>query len=319
MSFPECSTIGIQQFKGFPTRRTKPSFSQTPFPSGFAVMDPLLPDQSCDCVNAISTQFSPGFEFRGIPSDMRIVSWDSVLFHVHRERLLEASSNGFNGLLYSAKTHIAVPESSDLLNIILHAIYGIPCSPFQHSVDTLMDAVCLFPRYGLKAKNYISPSLPLFNDIRYQMPLSPLLTFVVASNHELEDLAVLASAHLLALDISTMSDKMVQAINPVYLKRLFDLQTSRVNAFKRLLAVPPESHPATSKCDFIAQKALTRSWAFYTAYMLWDARADMTAGTIERTFQTLECDILCDLCKDCLKRRVKSIVIEWSELKVGRS
>lgn len=395
MSFPECSTIGVQQFKGFPARRTKPSFSQALFPSGFTVMDPLsssnfsplhfppemewsptvhtpqsrnmtslyltpenimshclstpstptnfvldvtecglvqsgsgapdmtaffdrssqlstdvfiafpashphpaldveqcdstqtsyrsnvgaavttpsLPDQSCDCVKAISIQFSPGFELGGITSDMQIVSWDSVLFHVHRERLLEASSNGLNALLYGAKTRIAVPENSDLLNIILHAIYGIPCSPFQHSVDTLMDAVCLFPRYGLKAKEHISPSLPLFNDIRYQMPLSPLLTFVVASNHELEDLAVLASAHLLALDISTMSDKMVQAINPVYLKRLFDLQTSRVNAFKRLLAVPPESHPATSKCDFIAQKALTRSWAFYTAYMLWDARA----------------------------------------------
>ncbi|KAK0487270.1 hypothetical protein IW261DRAFT_1558359 [Armillaria novae-zelandiae] len=437
MSFPGCSTIGIQQFKGFPARSTKPSFSQAPLPSAFAVMDPLhsssnfsplhfppemewnaftdapqtrnttslyltpedivshclsipstpanfvsdvtecglvqsgsgasdtitffdrssqlstdvfvafpasnhaldveqcdstqtsypcnsgapvttpsLPDrQSCDCVNAISTQFSPGFEFSGITSDMQIVSWDSVLFHVHRGRLLEASSNGFNALLYGAKTRIVVPENSDLLNIILHAIYGISCSPFQHSVATLMDAVNLFPRYGVKAKDYISPSLPLFNDIRYQMPLSPLLTFVVASSHELEDLAVLASAHLLALDISTMSDEMVEVINPVYLKRLFDLQTSRVNAFKRLLAVPPESHPATSKCDFIAQKALTRSWAFYTAYMLWDARADMTAGTIERTFQTLECDILCDLCTDCLKKRVKSIVVEWSELK----
>ncbi|KAK0449275.1 hypothetical protein EV421DRAFT_1889123 [Armillaria borealis] len=319
MSFPKCSTIGTRQLKGFPARSTKPSFSQAHLPPKFAVMDPLIPDQSCDCVNAISTQFSPGFEFRGVTSDMQIVSWDSVLFHVHRERLLEASSNGFNTLLYSAESRIVVPEISDQLNIILHAIYGISCSPFQPGVDTLMDAVCLFPRYGLKAKDYISPSLPLFNDIRYQMPLSPLLTFVVSSNHELGDLAVLASAHLLALDISTMSDKMVESINPVYLKRLFDLQTSRINAFKRLLAIPPESHPATPKCDFIAQKALTRSWAFYTAYMLWDARADMTAGTIERTFQTLDSDILCELCKNCLRKRVKSIVIEWSELKVGGS
>ncbi|KAK0201627.1 hypothetical protein DFS33DRAFT_1263787, partial [Desarmillaria ectypa] len=271
------------------------------------------------CVSTISTKFNPGFQFRGVTSDMQLVSWDSVLFHVHRDQLIEASFNGFDALLYSPDSLIVIPEMSNLLNIILHAIYGISCSPFQPSINTLMDAVCLFPRYGLQANDYISPSLPLFNDIRYRMPLSPLLTFVVCSNHELEDLAVLASAHLLALDISTMNDKMVGSINPVYLKRLFDLQTSRVNAFKRLLSVPPESHPATPECDFIAQKSLTRSWAFYTAYMLWDARADMTAGMIERTFQTLDSDILCNLCKNCLRKRVKSIVIEWSELKVGGS
>ncbi|KAK0464699.1 uncharacterized protein EV420DRAFT_1618469 [Desarmillaria tabescens] len=319
MSFPNCSTIGIRRYKVFPGQDTRLSFSETPISSKLTRMDHSLPDQPSDYVSSVSTKFGPGFEFRGVTSDVQLVSWDSVLFHVHRDRLLEASFNGFDGLLCVPEPRVVVPETSNLLNIILHAIYDISCSPFQPSIDTLMDAVCLFPKYGLRAKDYISPSLPLFNDIRYRMPLSPLLTFVVSSNHGLEDLAVLASAHLLALDISTMSDNMVETINPVYLKRLFDLQTSRVNAFKRLLSVPPESHPATPECDFIAQKSLTRSWAFYTAYMLWDVRADMTAGMIERTFETLDSDLLCSLCKNCLRKRVKSIVIEWSELKVGGS
>lgn len=145
-----------------------------------------------------------------------------------------------------------------------------------------MDAVRLSPKYDLQVK-YISSSLPLFDDIRHRMPL---LTYVVASSHEFEDLAIIASVHFLALDISTMSDEMVESINPIYLRRLFDLQTSRVNAFKRLLSVPPESHLATPECDFVAQKSLTRSWAFY---------ADMTAGTIESTFQTLDSDVPCRL------------------------
>ncbi|KAK0495482.1 hypothetical protein EDD18DRAFT_1169480 [Armillaria luteobubalina] len=172
-----------------------------------------------------------------------------------------------------------------------------------------MTAVCLFPKYGLQPKRYVHPSSPLFSDIRYQMPLSPLTTYVVSSYYELEDLAVITSGHLLALDVSTMSEE------TVYLKRLFDLQQRRLNTLKRLFAVPPNLHPSTPRCDFIAQKSFTRAWSLYTTRLLWDARADLTVGEIERTYRTLDDHVACSDCKCALRERVKGIVIKWSEQK----
>ncbi|KAK0186701.1 hypothetical protein F5146DRAFT_140257 [Armillaria mellea] len=264
-------------------------------------------------INAISTKFNSDFEHNGKPPDIQLVSSDLVLFLVHHHMLADASTNRFNALLDSLRPVATIPETSDFLNIILHAIYGLPCSQFQPNIDTLMTAVCLFPKYGLQPKRYIHPSSPLFNDIRYQMPLSPLMTYVVSSYYELEELAVITSGHLLSLDISTMSEETVEFINPVYLKRLFDLQQRRADTLKRLFAVPPNPHPATPRCDFIAQKSLTRAWSLYTTRLLWDARVDLTAGAIERTYRTLDDHVACFDCKCALRERVKGIVIEWSE------
>ncbi|KAK0473442.1 hypothetical protein IW261DRAFT_1569857 [Armillaria novae-zelandiae] len=267
-------------------------------------------------INAISTKFNIDFKHNGIPPDTRLVSSDLVLFLVHRHMLADTSTNRFNTLLDSLRPCTIIPETSDFLNIILHAIYGHSCSQFQPNIDTLMTAVCLFPKYGLQPKRYIHPSSPLFNDIRYQMPLLPLTTYVVSSYYELEDLAIITSGHLLTLDISTMSEETVEFINPVYLKRLFDLQQMRLDKLKRLFDAAPSPHPATPRCDFIAQKSFTRAWSLYTTRLLWDARADLTAGTIERTYRTLDDHVACFDCKCALREHVKGIVIEWSEQKV---
>ncbi|KAK0443541.1 hypothetical protein EV421DRAFT_1804329, partial [Armillaria borealis] len=256
-------------------------------------------------INAMSTKFNADFKHNGKPPDTRLVSSDLVLFLIHRHMLVDASTNRFNALLDSLRPFTTIPETSDFLNIILHAVYGLSSSQFRPTIDTLMTAVCLFPKYGLQPKRYIHPSSPLFSDIRYQMPLSPLMAYVVSSYYELEDLAVITSGHLLSLDVSTMSEEM----------RLFDLQQRRVDTLKRLFAVPPIPHPATPRCDFIAQKSLTRAWSLYTVRLLWDARADLTVGAIERTYRTLDDHVACFDCKCALRERVKGIVIEWSEQK----
>ncbi len=208
-------------------------------------------------------------------ADTQLISNDAVVFYVHRYRLIEASSNGFDSLLDLHGSYFlrVVPEHSEQLNIMLHVVYGISCSPFQPNIDTILTVVCLLPKYGLQPKNYVAPTLPLFNDIRYRMPASPLLTYVISSNYDLIELAVMASAYLLSLDISTMSAEMVEFINPVYLKRLFDLQRARIDALKHQLSLPPGPHPATPECDFIAQKSLTGAWVHSTASLIWNAQA----------------------------------------------
>ncbi|KAK0443539.1 hypothetical protein EV421DRAFT_2035372 [Armillaria borealis] len=271
-------------------------------------------------IKAISTKFNADFELNGILADTQLISKDAVVFYVHRHRLIEASSNGFDSLLDIHGSHflqvVRVPEHSEQLNIMLHAVYGISCAPFQPTIETILTVVCLLPKYGLQPKNYVAPTMPLFNDIRYRMPASPLLTYVISSNYDLVELAVMASAYLLSLDISTMSEEMVEFINPVYLKRLFDLQRARINALKHQLALPPEPHPATPECDFIAQKSLTGAWVHSTARLIWNARAGMTAGEIEEIFQKLDKNTHCNLCKGRLRERIKAVVIEWSEVKV---
>ncbi|PBK83954.1 hypothetical protein ARMGADRAFT_622969 [Armillaria gallica] len=269
-------------------------------------------------IKAVSTKFNPDFKPDGMLADTQLISNDAVVFYVHRHRLIEASSNGFDSLLDLHGSYFlrVVPEHSEQLNIMLHVIYGISCAPFQPNIDTILTVVCLLPKYGLQPKNYVAPTLPLFNDIRYRMPASPLLTYVISSNYDLVELAVMASAYLLSLDISSMSAEMVEFINPVYLKRLFDLQRARINALKHQLSFPPEPHSATPECDFIAQKSLTGAWVHSAASLIWNAQAGVTAGEIEEIFRKLDKNTPCNLCKDRLRERIKAIVIEWSEVKV---
>ncbi|KAK0217111.1 hypothetical protein IW262DRAFT_171119 [Armillaria fumosa] len=267
-------------------------------------------------VKSVSTKFNKTFKYHNYLPDTQLISSDSVLFEVRYNEVVTASTNGFNKYLDHHAPRVSIPETSEMLNIILHAIHRMSCFQFRHSIDTLMAAVNLFPRYGLEPKDFVSPSSPLFKDIRYKMPLSPLKVYVVASRHDLADLAATASSHLLSFKITTMSNEMAQLINPIYLKRLFDLQTTRINTLKRALSIPPPHHPATSACDFIAQRSLTRAWAFCAAYLVCSADAGMTASRIESIFQALaDRYISCDECKGCLKARLKSIVLEWSELK----
>ncbi|PBK71237.1 hypothetical protein ARMSODRAFT_994760 [Armillaria solidipes] len=273
-------------------------------------------DPETNSFSAISTTFNTTFKYHNYLPDTQLVSSDSVLFEVRFREVVIASTNGFNKLLDHHVPRVSVPETSEILNIILHAIHRISCFQFRHSIDTLMAAVNLFPKYGLEPKKFVSPSSPLFKDIRYKMPLSPLKVYVVASRHDLADLAAAASSHLLSFKIATMSNEMAQLINPIYLKRLFDLQTTRIDTLKRALSIPPAHHPATPACDFIAQKSLTRAWAFCAAYLVCSANAGMTASRIESVFQALaDRYISCDECKGCLKARLKSIILEWSELK----
>ncbi|KAK0186705.1 hypothetical protein F5146DRAFT_140635 [Armillaria mellea] len=267
-------------------------------------------------VKAVSTEFNTTFNYHNYLPDTQLVSSDSVLFEVRYREIVTASTNAFNKFLDYHVPRVSIPETSEMLNIILHAIHRISCFQFRHSIDTLMAAVNLFPKYGLEPKNFVSPSSPLFKDIRYKMPLSPLKVYVVASCHDLTDLAAAASSHLLSFKITTMSNEMTQLMNPIYLKRLFDLQTTRINTLKRALSIPPAHHPATPACDFIAQRSLTRAWAFCAAYLVCSVDAGTTTSRIENVFQALaDRYISCDECKGCLKARLKSIILEWSELK----
>jgi hypothetical protein len=229
---------------------------------------------------SVSTTFYPGSHIDSLPPDLVMLSSDSVFFYVHSHVIMVASDNSFGSLITPALSVgkdqmtplISVPESSTVLNIILHCIYEISCAHYCHSFDALRTAINAMPCYGISVKTRIIPSNPLFNLLLSHAPLHPLDLYALAASHDLYDVTVSTSPHLLSFSLATLTDEMAERIGAVYLKRLFFLHFGRVDALKRLLLSPPHPHAPTQWCDFAEQKKLTRAWALASAYLAWDAR-----------------------------------------------
>lgn len=225
---------------------------------------------------SVSTTFYPGAQHHSLPPDVTLLTQDNVFFYVHSSILLGASSNQFRNLLPAVVKDtgsvIHAPDSSPVLNIILHTLYDMSCTHYSPSFDILAAAVHLFPAYGLDLKTYVTPQTHLFTHLLSQAPIYPIELYALASCYDLHDLAVSSSSHLLSYQLSSLTEDLVDRIGPRYLKRLFFLHMGRVDALKRILLPPPPPHPPTQRCGFDEQKKLTRAWALASAYLAWDAR-----------------------------------------------
>jgi len=148
-----------------------------------------------------------------------------------------------------------------------------------------------------------------------QAPLYPLDVYTVAAKHDLHDLAVSTSPHLLSFQLYTLTDEMAEAMGPKYLRKMFFLHIGRSDALKRLLLQPPHPHAPTPWCDFTDQKTLTRAWALASAYLAWDARPDLSTGFLESALSPLAEHLSCDLCKQGLNDRIQNLIVQWSVVK----
>lgn len=232
---------------------------------------------------SVSTVFFPGAELgQSDPPDLTVHSSDSVCFCVHTMVLLGLSKNSFNSLLppYPAsptsdggsQSTINVPEDSHVLNVVLHALYMIPCVQFCPSPDVTSRALHALKRYGISLKPLAVHGTCLYDLILSRAPLHPIEFYAITAEHGLEDLAVAISSHLMSFNLANLTDEVAIQIGPTYLKRLFFLHLGRNDALKRLVFTPPMLHGPTPLCDFTEQKKLTRAWALAAAYLAWDAR-----------------------------------------------
>lgn len=95
----------------------------------------------------ISTAFQPNMHVDNLRPDIVLTSSDNVFFYVCLHRLLAASENGFNALLPPPSVSdeftpvIDLPESADVLNVVLHSIYNWDASCFVPSYETLSAAI----------------------------------------------------------------------------------------------------------------------------------------------------------------------------------
>ncbi|KAK7022286.1 hypothetical protein R3P38DRAFT_1115004 [Favolaschia claudopus] len=281
----------------------------------------LNPD--AETILSISTTFFSNAHHRARQPDIALLSTDSVYFYVHSDVLLKASNNQFRGIIPTKilrdedeeQPVFAVPESSSVLNVLLHAIYELSCAHYAPPFDTLVAAVEAMPVYGVDVKATIKPSAPLFNLLLSQAPLFPFQLYALAAQHDLFDLAVPTSSHLLAVPLSRLTDELAERMGAVYLKRLLFLHSGRTEALKRILGAAPHPHPPTANCDFPAQKSVGRAWALATAYLMWDIRPDLSTRTLDSALRPLGEHLACEDCKNALGQRVKNLVVEWSMVK----
>ncbi len=229
---------------------------------------------------SVSTTFFPGADLDVLPTDLIVISSDSVFFYVHTDKLLAASNNGF-------KSHLPLKEQdqpgglgnvlplhvdSVVLNILLHTIYNMSAAHYAPTPEALIAAVESLEKYGLSVRTYLAPGSPLYTLFLGTAPQAPIEFYAFAGAYDLHHLAIPISSFLLSYSLASLTDELAVKMGPLYLKRLFFLHLGRVEALKRLLLPPPQPHVPTANCDFTEQKKLTRAWALASAYLAWDVR-----------------------------------------------
>ncbi|KAI1787540.1 hypothetical protein LXA43DRAFT_1165152 [Ganoderma leucocontextum] len=279
-----------------------------------------------NAIVSVSTTFHPGAALLPIPPDLVFLSTDGVLFYAHTTQVLASSTNYFDDLVPPKLSKfemrddhfgsvVPLPESASVFNIVLHVVYDISCAHYHPAVGTLIAAIEVMAKYGMPPRRHITPSTPLYSLILGQAPMKPIAVYALAAAHDIYDLAVPVSSHLLSFALHALTDDLTIRIGPVYLRRLLFLHLGRQDALKRLLLPAPHPHPPTSTCDFAEQKKLTRAWALASAYLAWDARPDLSTSAMEGAFLPLADHLFCDVCKRSLADRVRQLIVRWSMVK----
>lgn len=217
----------------------------------------------------------------GGSTDLSFLSSDDCLFYVHSQYILPRSQNGWDALINntppswsvsgSVPTVILLPESSDVLSVVLHTVYSKPCSYLNPSNHTLISAIEVLVKYGIHLRQSIAPNTPLYALLLERSRSSPLLFFTLAAQYDLYELAAPISSLLLTYDIKDIPDEYALKMGPRYLKRLVLLRYHRLSMLKRLITPPPDGHAPTGTCGLQEQKILTGSWAFTTALFVLEA------------------------------------------------
>ncbi|TFK60930.1 hypothetical protein BDN72DRAFT_890265 [Pluteus cervinus] len=259
---------------------------------------------------SISTAFNP--ESQPTEPDLIFSSSDYVLFYVDMKTVAKACPPAFQSAISASLPIVPIQETSLVLNVMLHVLYGTSCARHSPAFETLVSAVDHMHLYDISPAAHITASSHTYATLIAFAPIFPLQLYTLAGHHHLYELAVPTSSHLLSYPFSSISDEAAQRMGWLYLKRLFDLHTNRFNALKEMLLRPPYPHSPTRECTFADQTGLTRGWALVSAYLAWDARADLSTHSIKLAFNPLIEELTCQLCRGSMEDNLQDIVERWA-------
>ncbi|CAL1714060.1 unnamed protein product [Somion occarium] len=247
--------------------------------------------------------------------DLVITSANQVAFHVHRHRLLAASTNHFDTLLsLPSKTAIEFSESSPLISIMLNTIYDKPLDSLHPNATILISSIDTLKKYGIPLNQYVHSNTPLFTALVAAAPSCAIDLYILAAENDLHELAAAISVYLYSFDLSTVTDEMAIRMGPIYLKKLFLLQITRIATLEQLIAAPLALHSPTSTCDMDAQHLLARRWDLATINIQTIATASMTSASIGGVLGTVEAQTECRFCRDAVQVRVQEVVSGWEQV-----
>ncbi|KAI0704092.1 hypothetical protein C8Q76DRAFT_697428 [Earliella scabrosa] len=267
------------------------------------------------------------------PPDIILVTSDNHRFDVHTRRLRQTSRNSFNSLLPPAHgaapvSSVTLPESSDVVDVVLHVLYGKPfltatssgptAAPSLPPLEVIDGALTALIKYGAAPlPSLASPTQPLYALLLAHAPQHPIETYALAGQHALEDVAVAASAHLVSYDISSLTDDLSVQMGPAYFMRLLALQQDRLSALKHIVLVPPPSHAPTAECG-AERGRLAAAWALAAAQLAFDVDPGISAQALQSRFERGCAPVAsrCEECKAALEVRIGEVIEEWSAVKV---
>ncbi|KAK7691893.1 hypothetical protein QCA50_005298 [Cerrena zonata] len=263
--------------------------------------EPIIPVESQKEPSSfsMSTAFSAYMNFGDGEPDVVLMSRDAVHFFVRRNRLLNVSNNQFALLLspyidlsfQTAQQPIQLTEDAQTLNI--------------QAIQTL-------EKYGIVLSTHLIPGTPLFDDIVLKTPYQPLEVYIVAAEHDLFQLAQIASGYLLSISLLSIPRMQLSRLNSDYLAMLYNLHIVRTLVLQRLISRPPDEHEATFQCGFSAYQAMKSAWSVATSSFILNANPDVSAALIRNTLESLKFSLPCIRCRKCVQDRVNEILLKWS-------
>jgi len=302
--------------------------------------------QGSETLVSVSTRFNPE-EQDMQDADLVLAATDNVYFYTHRSTLLHDSSNGFGSILSggtdamideevdvsqpmdtsdliaAAPTVIAVGYASDVLNVVLHAIYGLSVLSYRPPPSILRAAIIALSDLGYQIDRLLVPHSEIYMLFLQAAATEPLQMYALAAQLSLEPLAVSVSTFTLAVPPSDITDEVAAQMGPSYLRRLFFLHLGRTDALKRLLYPPPAPHPVgpglptpdpsppAQSCAPSNHQAVARIWAFASSA----AVIDNHPNNLIQVLTPMSAQLPCVLCRQTLMDRVRKLVADWSAIK----
>ncbi|KAF7790037.1 hypothetical protein EIP86_000986, partial [Pleurotus ostreatoroseus] len=162
---------------------------------------------------------------------------------------------------------MALPESAAVVNIMLHAIYDMPYNEQQSDLTTVTAALASMRRYQSPLETYIACGTSLYNFISGQAPLKPLEAYTVATENQIEPLAVAISPYIMPFTPHDIPDDFALRIGPLYLKRVWALRRLRCEKMSSMIRNSPTAHSPTSRCEPASRQGSGRAWSLAGAQL----------------------------------------------------
>ena len=235
-----------------------------------------------------SLTFPSDFIFEGRQPDIALQSSNGIVSYTHRNRLSMVSNNAFNDLLNThgvdaggAVVIITIAESSALVDALVHVIYNRPFVEAKPKLETLLATISALKTYGIPLERFVSPTMPLYDQIIVETPKNPMEVFLTAAENKLEVLATASSGHLLSIDLPDITDEQAERMGVRYYRRLVQLHFFRLEELGRIMAevpVPRLEHAA--ECVIAQERQVESGWAKGAANLARNLRAGQLSTNV---------------------------------------